>query len=67
MDFSSMIFKPATIKVENILGQEVYNENMERVFERDKMLNTSKWPEGMYLISVECEQQLYSQKIIISR
>lgn len=67
MDFSSMIFKPATIKVENILGQEVYNENMERVFERDKMLNTSKWQEGMYLISVECEQQLYTQKIIISR
>ncbi|HNY55480.1 MAG TPA: T9SS type A sorting domain-containing protein, partial [Chitinophagales bacterium] len=67
IDFSSMIFKSANLKVENILGQEVYSENMERVLARDKMLNTSNWPEGMYLISVECEQQFYTQKVLIKR
>jgi hypothetical protein len=41
---------PATLKVVNLMGQTLLESNLEQ---HSKQIDTSNWPEGMYLIVVE--------------
>lgn len=66
LDLSSMMFKSVTVRVLNIAGQEVYSESIDKVLTPEKTLLTADWPEGAYFLTVNCEQEIHTQKIIIS-
>lgn len=67
IDLSPIFNKPVTIKAVNTIGQEVYSETTTQVSSTEKILQTSNWPEGLYILTIECEQELYTQKILITK
>lgn len=55
IDLTSFANEPLTIKVVNMLGQEVFHETENIAATTLKVLNTASWPRGVYLISVETD------------
>jgi hypothetical protein len=63
LDLSAFENQSVSIKILNMVGQEVYAEKMV-TSSNNKTINTQSWAEGVYLISIEVGQQRYTQKLI---
>jgi hypothetical protein len=63
LDLSAFDNQPITIKVLNMIGQEVYAEKINATT-GTKMIRTQNWAEGVYLVTIETAQQLYTQKVV---
>jgi len=61
LDLSAFENQPVTIKVLNMLGQEVYQD---KTLNRAATIKTENWSEGIYLVSIETSQHRYTQKLI---
>ncbi len=61
IDLLSFENQPVTIKVFNMLGQEVYQYTTQN---STSSIKTENWAEGIYLVSIETLQHRYSQKLI---
>lgn len=66
IDLSPLQNRSAVIRIINITGQEVYNDTMEKTAPT-KVINTGNLAEGMYLMLIESEDKLYTQKLLIQR
>ena len=64
IDLSSFNDEPLTLKVVNMLGQEFYNQSVTGEGTTVKTLNTSNWPDGIYLITVETTDGLVSKILV---
>jgi len=64
VDLSSFDGQALTLKVINMLGQELYRESESSAGSGLKTINISGWSDGTYLISVETGTSLVTQKLI---
>ena len=64
VDLSPFTDEPLTLKVVNMLGQELYHETIASGMNGLKTLNTTNWADGVYLISVETQSKLVSEMMI---
>ena len=55
----------STISIKNILGQNIYKENIEVSTNIEKQINTSNINKGIYFIEVDTEKGSFRKKIII--
>ena len=55
------------VKVNNILGEEVYNENVEVANETKKVIDLSNLANGVYLISVSNGKNTSSYKVVLDK
>lgn len=65
IDFSGIKLS-STLSIRNILGQEFYNAKIAPLSQL-KQINTETWPTGMYYITVETEEGIFTQKILIEK
>ncbi len=63
LDLSAFDNQPVTLKVLNMMGQEVYTEKL-NASANDKSIRTQNWSDGVYLFTVETAQHRYTQKLI---
>lgn len=63
LDLSAFDNQPVTIKVLNMLGQQVYTEKVNATAS-PKTIKTDNWAAGVYLVTVETAQQRYTQKVV---
>ncbi len=63
LNLSSFMNQPITIRVLNMLGQEVYSEKLSNLRIDRKTINTASWSEGIYMVIVENQQKLFTQKL----
>ena len=66
LDLSAFAGQPLTVKVTNIVGQEIFNEKMEST-SNNKSIVSQTWPDGMYLVIIETSDHRYTQKLIKQR
>lgn len=59
--------QPTFIRIINITGQEVYNEKIEKSISTQKVINITDFTEGMYMLLIEKDGNLYTQKFTIQR
>jgi len=59
--------RAATLKIFNVTGSLVYNENLESITNNIKSISTEDFAEGIYMIQIESEQDIFIQKLLIKR
>ncbi|MDB5227754.1 MAG: hypothetical protein JWN78_1947 [Bacteroidota bacterium] len=65
IDLSAFGNEKVTIKIINVVGQEIYNEKLSGI--QSKTINTTTWAEGMYMINVQSGENNFTQKLLIKR
>ncbi|MEL7118555.1 MAG: T9SS type A sorting domain-containing protein, partial [Bacteroidota bacterium] len=65
IDLNSFIGNTAILKVQNLNGQVVYNENLGIVYQNQRQINLNELESGMYLLTIESAGQLATSKLII--
>ncbi len=65
IDFAKLK-QAANLKIINTIGQEIYNEKIESG-NAVKTVNTSNWPNAMYIIEVETKDGIITDKIQIEK
>jgi len=63
LDLSALNNQAVTIKVLNMLGQQVYTEKVNATA-NPTTIKTDNWAAGVYLVTVETAQQRYTQKVV---
>ncbi|MES2619383.1 MAG: T9SS type A sorting domain-containing protein [Bacteroidota bacterium] len=66
LDLSAFVNQPVSIKVMNPMGVEVYAEKIESVSTQPKSLFIEKWAAGIYLVTIQNQQTIFSGKLIKS-
>jgi len=64
VNVSEFNYEPFTIKVFNTVGEMIYAESTSSETDESKIINTSNWSEGIYLIVAESNQQRFTQKLL---
>lgn len=64
VNVSAFMNQTLSIKILNIVGQEVYSERMANVTSATKSLNIQNLPQGIYTATFENGQQYFSAKLI---
>ncbi|MEL7118298.1 MAG: T9SS type A sorting domain-containing protein, partial [Bacteroidota bacterium] len=67
IDLQAIIGNSAVLNVYNMVGQQVYSENMGMVYDAQKQLDLSNLEKGTYLITIESAGQLLQQKIVLQK
>lgn len=55
---------PIAIELKNILGETIYSDKIEN---KEYKINCSRFPNGIYAISMQTQQGTASQKLIIQK
>lgn len=63
IDLTAFGNEKSTIKIVNLVGQEMYNEKLSG----SKTINTTAWAEGMYMINVQNGEKNFTQKLLIKK
>lgn len=66
IDLSALNSLDGQLSVHNLMGQQVYGSSMDNN-SQVLQLNTSEWPQGMYIVRLEVAGQALSRKVVISR
>ena len=64
IDLSAFADQPITMRVVNMLGQDVYHETFTNTGTGIQTINTSKWVDGMYLIAIETQGAVLTKRLI---
>jgi Secretion system C-terminal sorting domain len=64
IDLSGLTDAALALKVTNVVGQEIYSENLANSNAGLKAINTAGWASGVYLISVETANGLVSKMLV---
>ena len=64
VDLSAFANQAVTLRVVNMLGQELYHETLTDAGFSQKVINTNSWADGVYLISVETTNELVTEKLV---
>ena len=64
LEFNTSISGPAIISIVNILGEEVYSEQVEPLSHEVKKLSMYGRPSGIYFVNVRCKDFTIRQKVI---
>ncbi len=56
--------EPITLMVTNMLGQQVYSATFAKGDSPRQSINTGKWADGMYLISIETQHEVVTKRLI---
>ena len=64
VDLSAFLNQSVTLRVVNLLGEEIYRESLTGSGSSLLTINSSKWADGMYLISVETDGKMVSKRLI---
>ncbi len=66
MDLSAFQNHTAEIRISNTLGQVLYTKSYNKITQSIEKINTSTWPEGMYIISIESEDKKGTGKFLVN-
>ncbi len=66
LNLSGFINQPLTVKVMNMVGQEIYSEKVGNVLAAEKTINTENWSEGIYIVTIETAKSIFTRKLIKS-
>lgn len=67
IDLSVYRDKPANIRVTNMMGQQVYFQAYGQVNHSLEAIPTGQWAPGMYLVTIESNGKVESNKLMINR
>ena len=64
VDLSRFDKDAVALVITNMLGQQVYRETFAAGISAQQTINTGKWADGLYLISIETEHEVLSKRLI---
>ncbi|MEL7122493.1 MAG: T9SS type A sorting domain-containing protein, partial [Bacteroidota bacterium] len=65
IDLKAFIGNTATLKVQNLNGQVIYNKNLGLVAQSQQQIDLSRLEAGMYLLIIESTGQIATSKLLI--
>ena len=67
MNLSHYMGRKVFVTINKINGQEVFNEFFMKNHRLEESINISEFAEGVYLLRINCENEIISKKLILRK
>ncbi|MCO6499415.1 MAG: T9SS type A sorting domain-containing protein [Vicingus serpentipes] len=67
LSFNNKSSKNVVVNVLNVIGETIYQENLNNIMNGDYKIDLSTQPNGVYFVMLTIDQELYTKKIVLSK